>query len=81
MSHRAGEEDKVHFRSERIVAVNGEWFLAVRDVPNLLGPFSSKAKAERALAMFLGDLEANYTPAQALTHLRLSKDFYSEDDF
>lgn len=81
MSHREEEADKVHFRSERVFAVNDKWYLQLRDVIEPLGPYSSRTLAEQALAMFHEDIKNNLSAAQAITHLRLARDGYVEDDF
>ena len=81
MSHREEEADKVHFRSERIFAVNGKWYLKLRDVIEPLGPYSTRTQAEQTLVIFHEDIKNNLSVAQAITHLRLARDGYVEDDF
>lgn len=81
MSHRGDEADKVHFRGERVFAVNDKWFLQLRDVVEPFGPYSSRQQAERVLGVFLEDIRNNLTAAQAITHLRLVGDAYVEDSY
>lgn len=81
MSHRDDEADKVHFRSERVFAVNDKWFFQLRDMAESLGPYGTRKQADAALAIFLEDIKNNLSVAEAITHLRLVGDAYVEDDF
>jgi len=81
MVHRSNEGESVHFRSQRVFAVNDQWFFQVRETPNPVGPFPSRDKAEEVLAVFVEDIKSNLTPEQALLHMRLAIDTFAEDDF
>jgi len=44
MSHRQDEPEGRHFRSDRLVVVNGSWFIATREGIDV-GPFPSRDAA------------------------------------
>lgn len=81
MTHRANEEDGVHFRSDRVFSANGQWFFQVRETPKPVGPFQTKALAHKALEGFASDMKEKRSVAEALTHVRIISDLYTEDDF
>lgn len=52
MSHRVGEGDRTHFRSDRFYQENGKWFFSTRE--NFMnGPFDSKKEAEAELTLYM----------------------------
>lgn len=51
-TRRHGEGDTVHFRSGRVFCVDNDWYYSTREGKDI-GPFSTKAEAEVALALFL----------------------------
>jgi hypothetical protein len=57
MSHRQGETDRPHFRTERIVQVNDRWYFLTRESEEPIGPFGSYNGAEKVVRDYLKDLE------------------------
>lgn len=49
---RKGEEDKTHFRSDRIVVMNGQYYFMTREQTHE-GPFDSRLDAERELHLYI----------------------------
>lgn len=43
---RKGEPNNTFFRSARVECVNGQWFFAVREEINMIGPFTSQKEAQ-----------------------------------
>ena len=56
MSHRHDEPEGQHFRSDRLVVVNGAWFIATREGIDV-GPYATRQSAEAA-AHELGEMLA-----------------------
>jgi Domain of unknown function (DUF6316) len=57
MSHtRSGEPPRPHFRSDRVVLVNGAWFIDTREGIDV-GPYATREAAEVA-AQALGEMLA-----------------------
>jgi hypothetical protein len=58
MSHaRQGETPAKHFRSERCVLVNGDWYIATREGIEV-GPYRTRERAESAAAQLARKLAA-----------------------
>jgi len=51
-SVRAGEDDKTHFRSDRVVVMNGKYYFMTRENTQE-GPFDSRLEAERELNLYI----------------------------
>jgi len=49
---RSGEEDKTHFRSDRVVVMNGSYYFMTRENTQE-GPFESRLDAERELNLYI----------------------------
>ncbi len=49
---RRGEPDKTHFRSDRIVVMNGRYYFMTRENTQE-GPFDSRLEAERELNLYI----------------------------
>ena len=49
---RTGEDDKTHFRSDRVVVMNGRYFFMTRENTQE-GPFDSRLDAERELNLYI----------------------------
>ena len=49
---RQGEEDKQHFRSDRVIVMNGEYYFMTRENTQE-GPFRSRDEAERELNLYI----------------------------
>ncbi len=49
---RTGEDDKNHFRSDRVVVMNGQYFFMTRENTQE-GPFISRLDAERELTLYI----------------------------
>jgi hypothetical protein len=49
---RTGEDEKNHFRSERIVVMNGQYYFMTRENTQE-GPFDSRLDAERELNLYI----------------------------
>ena len=52
MASRRDEKEGVYFRSNRLFAVNHDWYFATREGENK-GPFKDRNQAELALAAFI----------------------------
>ncbi len=52
---RQGEEDKTHFRSDRIVVMNGQFFFMTRENTQE-GPFDNRLDAERELMLYIRNM-------------------------
>jgi len=52
MAHRAHEEDKTRFRTDRFYTINNKWYFASRENDNI-GPFSNLSEARKALRLYL----------------------------
>ena len=50
---RDDQNERTYFRSERIIASNGQWFFATREGDQ--GPFRSRIAAEQALVRFVNE--------------------------
>jgi len=57
MHHRAGEEEKVWFRSKRIIRENEQWFFLKRE-GGLEGPFETLEDAEMELMLFMRRMQS-----------------------
>lgn len=55
LSARKGEEAKPHFRSERIMVMNGAYYFLTRENTQE-GPFETRWQAERELNLFVKDM-------------------------
>ncbi len=73
MSNRDGEKDAIHFHSERLFCINGNWFFNTRECIEPMGPFSDRNTAIREIERYLRDLQSNTNPA--LTH-RMYENIY-----
>ncbi len=62
MTHRDKEKDATHFRSERLIQINGQWFFTCRESDQPIGPFSSRAAAAHEIDRYKKDLEKNPNP-------------------
>lgn len=62
MTHRADEEDCIHFRSERFVQINTDWYFMTRESEAPIGPFHSHEVAERELRHYHKDLQTVANP-------------------
>jgi len=49
---RRGESDKTHFRSDRIVVMNGRYYFMTRENTQE-GPFDSRLEAEQELNLYI----------------------------
>jgi hypothetical protein len=49
---RTGEDEKMHFRSDRVVVMNGKYFFMTRENTQE-GPFDSRLDAERELNLYI----------------------------
>lgn len=81
MSHRKDESDATHFRSRRVVNINGQWFFQVRESDKPVGPFESREGAARALEAYVRNLREGRTRIEALNDMRLASDSYRGDRF
>lgn len=54
MRRSSDQEDILHFRSERTLQINGEWYFVTREGPTI-GPFLDKKRALECLASYLED--------------------------
>lgn len=52
MQRKSDKPSEVHFHADRIHSLNGRWFFLTREGGNV-GPFESKKRAEKELALFL----------------------------
>lgn len=75
MSARHGEKETTHFRSERILCMNGQWFFAVREKTNLVGPFNSKAAAQKAATAYIEDILSGKSEIDAMSHQFMMRAF------
>jgi len=53
MRRREDHEDKTYFRSERVFAMNGQWYFGAREGD--CGPFRTQEIARAALARFINE--------------------------
>ncbi len=61
LTARKGEEAKPHFRSERIMVMNGNYYFLTRENTQE-GPFETRMQAERELSLYVKHMqEANKT--------------------
>lgn len=81
MSHRKDESDATHFRSVRVVNINGQWFFQVRESSDPVGPFESRDHANRALDTYVRKLDAGRSSLEAMNEVRRVSDGYYEDRF
>lgn len=72
---RKGEDESTHFRSARVVSMNGQWFFAVREGGKLVGPFSSKKEAQGQADAFVKDIEAGKDPLNVMSDQVMTKGF------
>lgn len=49
---RNGEDDKTHFRSDRVIVMNGKYFFMTRENTQE-GPFDSRLEAENELNLYI----------------------------
>ena len=75
MSQRDGEEPKTHFRTERIENINGQWFFRVREQKELMGPYSTREKAKKAIEDYIADLNSGKNSVNALSNHYMRKAF------
>lgn len=68
MTGRKGENSAVHFRTDRIQYVNGAWYFCIREKPDLMGPYSTKADAELAIRLFIRDILNGASPERAFAN-------------
>ena len=81
MAHRQGEKDAVHFRSDRVFAVNNYWFVEIRERDKPLGPYKSKTEAQHLLRAFLRELQKSGSATRALAGLHVINDPYDTDSY
>jgi len=55
MTVRAGEKNKTWFRSDRFMFINDKWYFLTREETQV-GPFDSRAEAERELTYYIRDI-------------------------
>jgi len=55
--HRAGEEKRSYFRSDRVFMSDGAWYFTTRD-ENRIGPFAAQEEASQGLADFISAVKA-----------------------
>jgi len=53
MRRREDHEEKTYFRSERVFAMNGQWYFGAREGD--CGPFRTQEMARAALARFINE--------------------------
>lgn len=75
MSARHGEKEATHFRSERTLCMNGQWFFAVREKTNLVGPYNTKQSAEKAAAAYANDILSGRSAIDAMSNQFLLRAF------
>jgi len=68
-SYRPGEPPVPHFRSDRIIQVNGQWFLSTREGIDV-GPYADRAAAEAAVARLATLLKGIDDPIIAAEFIR-----------
>jgi len=49
---RRGEDDKTHFRSDRVIVMNGKYFFMTRENTQE-GPFDTRLEAENELNLYI----------------------------
>lgn len=81
MSRKGEQETKHHYRSDRVVAINGEWFFMTREGIKPVGPFPTREKAELALKGYVEDMQSNRSRFEAESHMRMIKDAFRDDRF
>lgn len=79
MVARKGEEEKTHFRTERLESINGQWFFRVREQKELMGPYSSREKAKKAAEDYIEDIKAGKNSANAISKQYMRKAFSLKD--
>lgn len=57
MISRRNEQEKTHFRTERIYSVNGQWRFMTREQKDM-GPFVSRREAETELLRYIREMES-----------------------
>jgi len=55
MRREKDRSDAVHFRSERLLRINGEWYFSTRE-KQTVGPFVDKAGAQKKLELYLSEI-------------------------
>jgi Domain of unknown function (DUF6316) len=68
--HRPGEAPGPHFRSDRIIQVNGQWFLSTREGIEI-GPYADRSAAEAAVARLATMLNGIDDPMIAAEFIRV----------
>jgi hypothetical protein len=81
MSSRKNEQDKTHFRTERLVGINGQWFFMTRENPQPKGPFATRKKAELGLKAYAEAMASNRSQFEAEAHIRLLTDNFVGDRY
>jgi hypothetical protein len=80
--HRDGESPKTHYRSERVVHINGDWFVTTREGFEL-GPYAThdlaKVAATRLSAMLEGVVDPEIA-CQLIRYFALLSDGSVQDD-
>lgn len=79
MAARKGEEEKTHFRTDRLESINGQWFFRVREQKELMGPFSSREKAKKAAEDYIEDVKSGKSAVNALSNQYMKKAFSLKD--
>ena len=52
------DDNKLYFRSDRMVCENGNWYFTTRE-GLMQGPFADKLEAQKALAEYIDIMKAN----------------------
>lgn len=73
MSQRKGEDDRTHFRTDRIVQINNQWYFMTRESGDPLGPFDSYDRTVREAKHYLKDLEKYADPTLLYIPIRSQK--------
>lgn len=81
MSRRAQENDSTHYRSERQVAINGQWFFMTRESPTPKGPFKTRETMKSAMSVYVEAMKANCSQLEADARIRALEETYSADRF
>ncbi len=76
MTGRKGENNSVHFRSDRIENFNGGWYFNIREQAQPFGPYSTRLDAEQAIKVYIRDLLRGVSPKKAFCNQLISDNFW-----
>lgn len=80
MMQRKGEPEKIHFRSDRVIEINGAWYFLVREMADPIGPCATKRRAEVLLNFFCEEIKRGKTGTEAINEINLRKGILTDQN-